>query len=837
MNRTLALSCAVLLGPIAATQCISEEIVAVDRPALVARADLMLSKPVSRSEEGLPIGNGRMGTLVWTEGDVLRMQINRVDVFGNSCGTSSFPQRNTDYCGGCGFVDISFAGAARNADEPAKVFTADHCRQHLACYDGMATIEGRGVKVEAQAWMDQDVIAIQITDDRQAGAITPISIDLRMLRPPIVKHFKHTAKSTFDVRLDRAALTQEFSEGDYFCSSAVAVAAVDIRADVKQFDEQTVRLSLKPGPRKFTVLISSEASFDRTNDPTWPALKSIDGAAAQGFDALAESNQAWWKNFWEKSLVHLHSADGVADKLEADYTYFLYTMASTSRGHFPTKFNGMLWTTGGDRRAWGGQYWGANQSCFYNNALSSANHAELMTPMLEMYFGMLASCEHAARQQWGSQGAFIPETVAFDGLAQLPDDIAAEMRELYLLRKPWSEMSAKFREYAYTQQPHSSRWNWMVGGQMVDGRWVPGERGSGPYGPVTHIFSRGAKIAYQFWIQYEYTRDKGWLAERAYPVLKDVAEFYRNYPNLRKESDGKYHIHDVNSNEPLWGGQDTDEEIASMMAIFPVAIRAAEILNVDRELRSKWQEMAENLAPLPRSDNPAAVAANRPAIAGPPTWVKALNPVAKGNASSGSDGNTLPIWFFDLCTLETTGPMRETGEATAARILPIPLNAGRRPGVLSKVPLLAATIGRADAVKVLVPSQMQGGTQGVLLANRLDTKEGAQTQCNERMGNASDALTTALCQSFPPGPANPPVIHVFPAWPTDWDADFTLLERGGYLVSSSMHRGTIDFVELKSQLGGTCRIRKPWDGMVQLFRNGSCRDHRSAANDFRDEEG
>ena len=442
--------------------------------------------------------------------------------------------------------------------------------------------------------------------------------------------------------------------------------------------------------------------------------------------------------------------------------------------------------------------------------------------MFDMYSGMFESCALAVRQQWGSRGIFIPETVAFDGLAPLPENIATEMRELYLLCQPWSSMSQRFRDYAAKRQPHSSRWNWMAGGRMVDGQWTPGERGSGPYGPVTHIFSRGAKIAYQYWLQYEYTQDRRWLAERAYPMLKGVAEFYRNYPNVRKEADGKYHIHDVNSNEPLWGGQDTDEEIAAMLAIFPTVIRAAEILDVDSQLRPLWHEFVDNLAPLPRSDNPAAGAASRAAGAsvGPPIWVKALNPVHKGNAGASSDGNTLPIWFFDLCTLETTGALRETGTASAERLVPPQIGQGRRVGVLSKVPLLAATLGRADAVQVLVPSQMQGGGQAAVMANRMDLKEGAQTQNIERLGNASDALTTALCQSFPPGPAQPAVIRVFPAWPSEWDAEFTLLCRGGFLVSSAMHGGHIEFVEIVSQVGGSCRMHNPWESEVVLYRNG-----------------
>src|SRR5205814_1254761 len=82
--------------------------------------------------------------------------------------------------------------------------------------------------------------------------------------------------------------------------------------------------------------------------------------------------------------------------------------AGTSRGKYPTKFNGMLWTTGGDKRQWGTQYWGANQSCLYNSALLAANHAELEDCMFDMYRAMLPSLEQAAREQWGSQGAFIP---------------------------------------------------------------------------------------------------------------------------------------------------------------------------------------------------------------------------------------------------------------------------------------------------------------------------------------------------------------------------------------------------------------------------------------------
>jgi hypothetical protein len=81
-------------------------ILSVDYEALISRADLTYDKPVPRSEEGLPVGNGTMGSLVWTSPSALK--INRVDVYANNSYTNSFNRRDWDYAFGCGYVDIDF---------------------------------------------------------------------------------------------------------------------------------------------------------------------------------------------------------------------------------------------------------------------------------------------------------------------------------------------------------------------------------------------------------------------------------------------------------------------------------------------------------------------------------------------------------------------------------------------------------------------------------------------------------------------------------------------------------------------------------------------------------
>jgi hypothetical protein len=772
---------------------------------LMARADLVYARAVERSEAGLPIGNGRMGMLVWTTPAAMKFQINRVDVFANNSASDSFPERHTDYCGGCGFVEIE------SADSAMPIFPTANTAQHLSCYDGLATVTGNGVKTRTLAWNEKDVIAVEVTDERAAPA--DLRVNLRMLRAPLVTTLQHTATSKLDDRNGQILLTQQFAEGDYYCGSAVAVRVVGRAAKVQRGGAGELRLVTPAGRGTFLVLIASAASFDRGVDLAARALGQLAAVPASGFAGLLESNRTWWREFWSKSFVHLQSADGVAAELERNYTYYLYLMAATSRGTLPTKFNGMLWTTGGDQRQWGGLFWGANQSCLYNNALLAANHPELLTPHFDMISGMMDAGARAAREQWGSRGIFIPETVAFDGLAPLPADIAAEMRALYLLQKPWETVSPRFRDYAATKQPHSSRWNWMSGGRWEAGRWIPAERGGGPYGPVTHIFSRGAKYAYQFWVQYEYTQDQTWLRDRAYPLLKGVAEFYRHYPNVKKGADGRYHIHHVNSNESIWGARDPDEEIAAMRGVFPVAIKAAEILNVDAGLRSEWQEFLTQLAPWPRSDDPAALP-SRPTNAAP-IWIRGLPPVVQGNPSGRPDGNTMPHWFFDLCTMESDAETFKIGDATLGS------TTGRRVGVLSKVPLVAAIMGRADGVRTLIPAQFRTNERGVVLANRMDAREGPQTTSAQRLGNASDALRTALCQDLPAGPGQPSVIRVFPAWPKEWEAEYTLLCRGGFLVTSAMRNGGVEFVEIQSQSGGECRLRNPWGKTeVTFYRDG-----------------
>ncbi|MCW1923847.1 LamG domain-containing protein [Luteolibacter arcticus] len=103
----------------------------------------------------------------------------------------------------------------------------------------------------------------------------------------------------------------------------------------------------------------------------------------------------------------------------------------------------------------------------------------------------------------------------------------------------------------------------------------------------------------------------------------------------------------------------------------------------------------------------------------------------------------------------------------------------------------------------------------------------------ENLSTVPNTINEMLCMSHvalgyasPDGP-HPPraesIIRVFGAWPLERDARFVRLRAwGGFLVSSSLCAGEVQYVELLSEQGRHCTLRNPWPGQpARLYRNGT----------------
>src|SRR6185436_7256293 len=135
-------------------------------------------------------------------------------------------------------------------------------RQHLSLYDGLMTIKGNGATARVLAWPQQDVIAIEIDDQRERPG--PINIDLRMLRYAIqgitaknseltknntVEYHtaEHVAVSDLDIKGNNIILTQQFIEHDHYSSSAIAIGVIGRDCTPRYLNESTIQLSAASG--------------------------------------------------------------------------------------------------------------------------------------------------------------------------------------------------------------------------------------------------------------------------------------------------------------------------------------------------------------------------------------------------------------------------------------------------------------------------------------------------------------------------------------------------------------------------------------------------------------
>lgn len=111
-------------------------------------------------------------------------------------------------------------------------------------------------------------------------------------------------------------------------------------------------------------------------------------------------------------------------------------------------------------------------------------------------------------------------------------------------------------------------------------------------------------LAQHLWWHYEFTGDRQFLCERAYPVFREVAAFYESY--LVEDAAGRLQI--VPSQSPenrIEGGGpypvtlcvSAAMDVQLARSVLSWALRSAALLGVDPERQARWQTMLQKLPP------------------------------------------------------------------------------------------------------------------------------------------------------------------------------------------------------------------------------------------------
>ncbi|RED61875.1 CBM35 domain-containing protein [Cohnella lupini] len=784
---------------------------------LIGRSDLTYTGMITSGTQGMPVANGRFGGPVWqSNGNTLVMQLNHTDSFMFNDASSVSKDHTNSGGGALGRVHVGLG-----ADTVFNNATA----QRLSLYDGKLSINGTGVAINVIANMNSDAIAIQITDNRATPKA--ITVDLAMLRTANQVWGPHSAVSTLTTHSDNKTVVLEqviqepsstgITVNNHYNRTAVAATVqgrnVSSVTSSTVGSRQALRLNLPAQSGTFTVIIGGDSTLSQSVNVKANAIANAVNSPA--YSSIYASGQGWWSNFWDKSYIYLPTKKD----FEQRRNYYMYLAAISNRGNFPSKYNGGIWIGEEDRRDWGSFYWNWNQDSLYQ-PLIAANHMELMDPMFKMRERGYSQYVTAADQMWGSEGIFIGETAGILGWETLPSNIAASVQQYYNFNT--NTRSQDFTNMTMERNRFLPVWNWNIFGANNQASYV------------SHTMMATQETAEYYWQIYHYTKDLDWLRDEAYPFIKGAAELYRTYEGLRKEADGKYHFYNTNLHEHIWAGKDVIDDLAMARGVFAAVVEASTLLGVDANLRPQWVDRRDNLARYPlRTDTGALWAGStNSSLASQlattqPAWAQGLQPSYFIRDLHGTESPIFKMLEkYDVLNLETRDQGLDNGDWAIA------LNTYlHSPGYFNQVQnqlidrngssrfhVDAAKLGRAQDMDEILNTQYGVFSTNGVYPNLLFDQ--GDYYSAEGYGTFAAAIQEAFSQSLSPTPVGDPVIRVFPAWPTAWDAKYKLLAKDGFEVSSSMKSGDIQYVEIESKLGNTARVRNPWSTNVVLYRNG-----------------
>ncbi len=313
-----------------------------------------------------------------------------------------------------------------------------------------------------------------------------------------------------------------------------------------------------------TLLLAASTNY-RGNDPQATCERQIKQAAAQTYAKLRESHVADYQSLFRRVELELSKSGGAElsnlptderlervkqggedhQLIEQYFQFGRYLLIASSRpGDLPANLQG-VWADG-FRPPWNSDYHlNINVQMNYWPA-EVTNLSELHLPLFDLLESLRPSGRRTARLHYNARGF-----------------VAHHITDIWGFTTP--------------------------GDRARSGLWPTG----------------AAWLCQHLWEHYQFTQDRKFLAERAYPVMKEAAEFFLDYlvedkkgrlvagPSVSPEN--RYQLPNGEVGV-LCMGASMDTQI--IRGLFRDCIEAARLLGVDEELRAQLKRTSDRLPPM-----------------------------------------------------------------------------------------------------------------------------------------------------------------------------------------------------------------------------------------------
>ena len=300
----------------------------------------------------------------------------------------------------------------------------------------------------------------------------------------------------------------------------------------------------------------------------------------------------------------------------------------------------------------------------------------------------------------------------------------------------------------------------------------------------------GPWLATHLWEYYDYTRDKAFLQQVGYPLIRESARFAVDY--LWHKPDGSYTA--APSTSPEHGPIDQGATFvhAVVREILLNAIEASRLLGCDKGERKSWEEVLTHLAPY-------AIGRYGQLM----EWSRDID--------DPDDHHRHVNHLFGLHPGHTISPITTPQLADAARVVLTHRGDGATGWSMGWKLNQWARLHDGNHAYMLYQNLLRNGT----LDNLWDTHPPFQIDGN--FGGTA-GVTEMLLQS------HAGFIHLLPSLPEAWSegAVSGLEARGNFMVSLRWQGGELSEVTLLSRQGGRCTLRYKGAEITLNTQKGRC---------------
>lgn len=503
--------------------------------------DLVFNQLATSWDEGIPLGNGMLGALIWQKDDKLRFSLDRADLWDlRPVENLSKPEfsykwvqeqvKNNTYKNVQELFDVPYDQMPAPSKIPGAAME----------FDISSLGKVKSVKLDISnanctvEWENGATLETFVHAENQAGwfrfAGVPEDFSVNII-PPLYKNLNESGELNPVTGQDLQTLGYE--QGIVSSENGKQV----YRQKGWNGFEYEVAVTWQNSDNKISGVWSISSSFSEKESGKNAGTLVSELSAETNFNSSFQTHINWWQNYWQKSSVTL--PDSV---LEKQYYLEMYKFGAAARSDAPPISLQAVWTAdNGKLPPWKGDFHhDLNTQLSYWPAYTG-NQLDLENGYINWLWNHKSTFEEYTKTYFGTQGMNVPGVTTLTG------------------------------------EP--------MGG------WIQYS-----FGPTVASW-----LAQHFYLHWIYSKDENFLKEKAYPWIKDVA-IYLDEISVRDEKGfRKLPISsspEINDNSiSAWFQQTTNFDLAFIKWNFEKAAELATELGLQEEA-SKWEAISNEWRPF-----------------------------------------------------------------------------------------------------------------------------------------------------------------------------------------------------------------------------------------------